>query len=702
MIISLTLNGEIYSVEPEQIYQGANNVNEIFIFAPLSANTAFEMEFTLPNGHITKPYILERIAPISSQLNAWKLVVDAPLTQYYGVIKYQFKGTINGTTTATGKGSFTITEGVDWVMPDIPDTSTYELLKNKIAQIEGDVINANTNSEEALQNSLEALAKAEEAKTTSEQALQGVADAVDKGNEAIELARGVDAKAESAVQNAEQANENATEALQLAEEAKAIASEKANSKVFDTYSQMIAWLRDVNNKGRLAVGSTLYIKDENVPDYWITAVYEDADTLGFYYGFEELESKLPDISNMVTTDTEQNITGAKNFTSIKKNGYDLEGKLTGIDFVSTDNMTTYADGKATIHGEFTTTTETDTTPNVISGSIVFGIKGSDTIVVEEDEEGSAIEIHLDKAVEDKIDQIESGLADKVGQSAINGLQQQIDQTNIDINEVRNIANTNTETLSAKADAIDLSNLDAKALKTPLSAPSEVKVVAINTNNAQTLIDLADLGTPLNYVTTDTEQTITAKKTITELATQLGGVIVSQNGYFHKIDGSIEVVDTANTFGNKDKYSVIESKERPQAVLPNRQNEDLAFLSDLDKMYPIGSIYMTTGVVSPASFLGGTWTRIKDKFLLAAGDIYSAGSEGGSADAVIVAHTHGIKMSNDGVGSNGYMQMTKGGAEYIQNVPIADTRFVDGTITTEDGVGKNMPPYLVVYMWERTE
>ncbi len=503
MIISLTLNGEIYSVEPEQIYQGANNVNEIFIFAPLSANTSFEMEFTLPNGHITKPYVLERIAPVSSQLNTWKLVVDAPLTQYYGVVKYQFKGTVNGVTTATGKGSFTILQGVNWALPDIPDTNTYELMLNKIAQIEGEVINATSNSDIALETAQEALGKAEQAKTTSEQALQGVQDAITKGNEAINLAQSVNGKAEEALANSQTANANATEALEKAEEAKALASEKSNSKVFDTYNDMVAWLRDANNKNKLAVGTSLYIKDENVPDYWITEVYEKSDVLGFYYGFEELESKLPDISNMVTTDTDQNIYGAKNFSTIMKNGYDLQGHLTDIDFISIKNMTTYANGKAKINGDVFIKTSTDREGSWANGSIEFGIKGSDTIVVEEDEEGNAIQIHLDKTFEDKIDGLENDIADKADKSDISGFQQQIDQANIDINEVRNKANNNanliganTELINAnaklintKAGAIELQNLNAKALKTPLNAPSELKLVGINTNNAQILVDM---------------------------------------------------------------------------------------------------------------------------------------------------------------------------------------------------------------------
>ena len=44
--------------------------------------------------------------------------------------------------------------------------------------------------------------------------------------------------------------------------------------------------------------------------------------------------------------------------------------------------------------------------------------------------------------------------------------------------------------------------------------------------------------------------------------------------------------------------------------------------------------MNVSSVSPQTLFGGTWDKIQDKFLLAAGTTYSAGSTGGA-----VAHTH---------------------------------------------------------------
>lgn len=45
------------------------------------------------------------------------------------------------------------------------------------------------------------------------------------------------------------------------------------------------------------------------------------------------------------------------------------------------------------------------------------------------------------------------------------------------------------------------------------------------------------------------------------------------------------------------------------------------------VYPVGSVYMSVDAADPAGLFGGTWERIKDTFLLAAGDAYAAGSTG---------------------------------------------------------------------------
>lgn len=66
---------------------------------------------------------------------------------------------------------------------------------------------------------------------------------------------------------------------------------------------------------------------------------------------------------------------------------------------------------------------------------------------------------------------------------------------------------------------------------------------------------------------------------------------------------------------------------------------------LNRVYPVGSIYMSAVNVSPASFLGGTWQAIEQgRMLMAAGSSWQAGTTGGAAYHALTvqempAHNH---------------------------------------------------------------
>lgn len=146
-----------------------------------------------------------------------------------------------------------------------------------------------------------------------------------------------------------------------------------------------------------------------------------------------------------------------------------------------------------------------------------------------------------------------------------------------------------------------------------------------------------------------------------------------------------------------------------------ERQDGTMLSITDLIYPVGSVYISVNSTNPGVLFGGTWQQIKDKFLLSAGDTYAAGSTGGSADAVVVKHLH---QPSTGDGFNTYMSgtvervrlgtSTASSARYAivgkKNASSADAsglRYAGSTdYTGSDGAGKNMPPYLAVYVWQR--
>ena len=129
----------------------------------------------------------------------------------------------------------------------------------------------------------------------------------------------------------------------------------------------------------------------------------------------------------------------------------------------------------------------------------------------------------------------------------------------------------------------------------------------------------------------------------------------------------------------------------------------------EKIYPVGAIYISVNNADPAALFGGTWERLKDRFLLGAGDTYRAGETGGESSHTlqlgeIPAHNHAIYdtgMENVNLGVEwGSYAGTERGYGFTLNGTMK-TRDMGGMETGETNAHNNMPPYLAVYMWQRT-
>lgn len=147
------------------------------------------------------------------------------------------------------------------------------------------------------------------------------------------------------------------------------------------------------------------------------------------------------------------------------------------------------------------------------------------------------------------------------------------------------------------------------------------------------------------------------------------------------------------------------------------NNQIANFADL--IYPVGSIYMSTNSVDPSTIYGGTWERIKGRFLIGADDTYNAGDTGGEASHVLtkdeipnysIGSMASVVPTNHDNWSNGGVQATNLGSASNDKPGVqagTGSSITHGTqfgwnINTNGG-GKahnNLPPYLVVYMWER--
>lgn len=141
-----------------------------------------------------------------------------------------------------------------------------------------------------------------------------------------------------------------------------------------------------------------------------------------------------------------------------------------------------------------------------------------------------------------------------------------------------------------------------------------------------------------------------------------------------------------------------TKEFFQLNVPLRLNGE----NILSKVYPVGSIYMSLSSTDPKTLFGGTWERLKDRFLLAAGDKYSVGATGGEATHTLTkdempSHNHYAAI-NGGTDSYGQNRTTIGSfANKAQGYSDSSTIFATGGGNAHN----NMPPYLAVYMWKRT-
>lgn len=143
------------------------------------------------------------------------------------------------------------------------------------------------------------------------------------------------------------------------------------------------------------------------------------------------------------------------------------------------------------------------------------------------------------------------------------------------------------------------------------------------------------------------------------------------------------------------------------------------------LYPVGSIYTNaTSAVNPGTLLGfGTWTafgagRVMVGFNASNSLFDTAEETGGSADAIVVSHTHtatstvtdaghshtfstnvlGQSGSSSGVGWTGGSQPIIGGTQSATTgITVATTNASTGS----SGTNANYQPYITVYMWKRT-
>lgn len=141
------------------------------------------------------------------------------------------------------------------------------------------------------------------------------------------------------------------------------------------------------------------------------------------------------------------------------------------------------------------------------------------------------------------------------------------------------------------------------------------------------------------------------------------------------------------------------------VATNPQAITAILAAVLDKVYPVGAIYMSMSDTSPATLFGGTWEQITDCFIRAADSNHPAGSAGGSwthtqTVAEIASHSHTFSPLNTPIVDTGIAD-AQFGLHFSEGV--ASYRANPGNI---NGTGSSRPmditnKYLAAYIWRRT-
>lgn len=138
------------------------------------------------------------------------------------------------------------------------------------------------------------------------------------------------------------------------------------------------------------------------------------------------------------------------------------------------------------------------------------------------------------------------------------------------------------------------------------------------------------------------------------------------------------------------------------TISDSNNNSLSFEAIFNRIYPVGSIYISTNDINPSTLFTGTWEKIENRFLLASGSSYQLGSTGGEATHKLTinelpSHTHNASA---GQFISTSPNVTPG---TLMSFDSGQYKRYSMNSTSSTGGSKahnNMPPYLVVSIYKR--
>lgn len=248
-----------------------------------------------------------------------------------------------------------------------------------------------------------------------------------------------------------------------------------------------------------------------------------------------------------------------------------------------------------------------------------------------------------------------------------------------------------------------------------------------------------MGLPSELISQFVKITNDSKKKPKE-TTVYGTTVVKDGKLYVRLDGSETLTPATTTSTVKNNERAVVMIKNHSAIItgnitvPSARNDDLENAQNgvdevkgelaemLDKVYPVGSIYMSMSETDPKHLFGGEWERLQNRFLLGASDSYNIGSTGGEASHKLTvdelpAHNHSVNeqrlhrldsadgntdfiVFQGGSGSYGGWNINNDGTGNNKGSARLGILAFNTNNTGGSAAHNNMPPYLSVYMWKR--
>ena len=233
---------------------------------------------------------------------------------------------------------------------------------------------------------------------------------------------------------------------------------------------------------------------------------------------------------------------------------------------------------------------------------------------------------------------------------------------------------------------------------------------LNNKPSLNFIPISDKGESNGVATLDTNKKITTSQIPIATKTSLGAVKIGSNLTITS-DGVLSATGggaSSNEVEISNSHPTEDTVELWVDLSEDGSEEDYNITNQLlEKVYPVGSIYISTNSVSPQVFLGGTWEPFAyGKTLVGVdssetnpdADFSTSLKTGGEKShtltvAEMPSHDHKLYLKSTQV-----QTVTSSGVWVAQYNGLEQDIY--SLLTGGNEAHNNMPPYITVYMWRR--